>query len=126
MTEKTKFDLIVIGTGPGGEGASMKAAKCRRSVAAVERFNAVGGGATHWGTIPSKALRWAIHHLRMLNQSPAYKRLDVAPEYSFPELIATAAKVIGQQTDMRQGFYDRNHVPLIPGNARFVDPHTVE
>lgn len=126
MTEKTKFDLIVIGTGPGGEGAAMKAAKCGKSVAAVERFSAVGGGATHWGTIPSKALRRAIYHVCMLSQSPIYKRLDVAPEFSFPDLISTAGKVIEQQTDMRQGFYDRNHVPLIPGSARFVDPHTIE
>jgi NAD(P) transhydrogenase len=127
MTEKTKFDLIVIGTGPGGEGAAMKAAKCGKSVAVVERFSAVGGGATHWGTIPSKALRRAIYHVRLLNQSPVYKqRLDVAPEFSLPDLISTAAKVIEQQADLRQGFYDRNRVPLIPGEARFVDPHTIE
>jgi NAD(P) transhydrogenase len=126
MTEKTKFDLIVIGTGPGGEGAAMKAAKCGKSVAAVERYSAVGGGATHWGTIPSKALRRAIYHMCLLNQSPIYKRLDVAPEYSLPDLLAHGAKVIEQQTEMRQGFYDRNRVPLIPGNARFVDAHTIE
>src|SRR3954447_1225776 len=90
MTEKTKFDLIVIGTGPGGEGAAMKAAKCGKQVACVERFEAVGGGATHWGTIPSKALRAAIYHINLLSQSPVYKRLDVSPDYSFPELVATA------------------------------------
>src|SRR5688572_21255493 len=126
MTEKTKFDLIVIGTGPGGEGAAMKAAKCGKSVAAVERYEAVGGGATHWGTIPSKALRRAIYNACQLSQSPIYKRLDVAPTFSLPDLIGTAAKVIEQQTEMPQGFYDRNRVPLIPGSARFVDPHTIE
>src|SRR4051812_3870551 len=125
-TEKTKFDLIVIGTGPGGEGAAMKAAKCGKTVAAVERFNAVGGGATHWGTIPSKALRSAIYHVNLLHESPVYKRLDVAADFSFPDLVATANKVIEQQADLRQGFYDRNHVPLIPGNARFVDARTIE
>jgi NAD(P) transhydrogenase len=126
MTEKTKFDLIVIGTGPGGEGAAMKAAKNGKQIAAIERYQAVGGGATHWGTIPSKALRRAIYHVSLLNQSPIYKRLDVAPEFSFPDLLSTASKVIDQQVDLRQGFYDRNRVPLIPGNARFIDPHTIE
>jgi NAD(P) transhydrogenase len=126
MTEKTKFDVIIIGTGPGGEGAAMKAAKCGLQVAAVERFSDVGGGATHWGTIPSKALRRAIHNVNVLSQSSVYKRLDVAPEYSFPDLIGTANKVIEQQTTLRQSFYDRNHVPLIPGSAKFVDPHAVE
>ena len=126
MTDKTKFDIIVIGTGPGGEGAAMKAAKHSKQVAAIERYDAVGGGATHWGTIPSKALRRAIYHMCVLNQSPIYKKLDLSPEFSFPDLLATATKVIDQQADLRQGFYDRNHVPLIPGHARFLDPHTVE
>src|SRR4051812_9385204 len=126
MTEKTHFDVIVIGTGPAGEGASMKAAKCGKHVAAVERYSAVGGGATHWGTIPSKALRRAIYNVNILSQSPVYKRLDVVPVYDFPELLATAAHVVDTQADLRQSFYDRNHVPLIPGSARFLNPETVE
>ena len=126
MTEKTKFDLIVIGTGPGGEGAAMRAVKRGKSVASIERYSAVGGGATHWGTIPSKALRRAIYHMNLLNQSPVYKRLELAPTFSFPDLLRTASKVIESQADLRQGFYDRNRVPLVPGSARFVDPHAVE
>jgi NAD(P) transhydrogenase len=126
MTDKTKFDLIVIGTGPGGEGAAMKAVHEGKSVAAVERYKDVGGGATHWGTIPSKALRRAIYHLRILNESPIYKRLDVAPEFSLPDLLRTTESVVEQQADLRQSFYDRNRIPLIPGTARFCDPHTIE
>ena len=125
MTEQTHFDVIVIGTGPGGEGAAMKAAKCGKSVAAVERFCAVGGGATHWGPIPSKALRRAIYHATLLNTSPAYRRMDFVPRFDFPELLGSAKKVIDQQTDLRQSFYDRNRVPLIPGQATFIDPHTI-
>lgn len=126
MTDKSHFDVIVIGTGPGGEGASMKAAKSGKSVAAVERYVRVGGGATHWGTIPSKALRRAIHRLNLLSQSPIYKRLDVSMEIDFRELMQAAYKVIDEQSDLRQGFYDRNHVPLIPGQAKFVDAKTIE
>ncbi|MCB1321829.1 MAG: FAD-dependent oxidoreductase, partial [Leptospiraceae bacterium] len=51
------YDVIVIGSGPGGEGAAMKCAKSGRRVAIVEKYDQVGGGCTHWGTIPSKALR---------------------------------------------------------------------
>ena len=126
MTDKTHFDLIVIGTGPGGEGAAMKAAKCGKSVAAVERFSAVGGGATHWGTIPSKALRRAIYHMRVMSENPVYRRLDVMPVFDFPELVGSAQRVVNQQADLRQGFYDHNGVPLIPGHASFVDPHTID
>lgn len=126
MATTPHFDLIIIGTGPGGEGAAMTAAKHGKSVAAIERYARVGGGCTHWGTIPSKALRRAIYHMNLINQSPIYKRMDVVPEYPFAELLANANRVIDEQVDLRESFYDRNRVKLIPGQARFVDPHTIE
>jgi NAD(P) transhydrogenase len=126
MTEQTHFDLIVIGTGPGGEGAAMRAAKAGKSVAAVERYSMVGGGATHWGTIPSKAIRRAIYNIRLLSENPVYKRIDVAPTYSFPDVVASAERVVQQQADLRQGFFDRNGVPLIPGSAKFSGPNTID
>ena len=43
-----------------------------------------------------------------------------------PTCAARARSVIDRQVDMRRGFYDRNHVPVITGQARFVDPHTIE
>src|SRR5690606_19494513 len=46
------YDAIVIGTGPGGEGAAMQARKLGRSVAVVERMRSIGGACTHLGTIP--------------------------------------------------------------------------
>lgn len=124
--ETQHFDMVVIGTGPGGEGATMRAAKGGKSVATIERYAQVGGGCTHWGTIPSKALRQAIYHLTLCNSSAIYKRMDLAPKYSFPDLLATANSVIAKQVDLREGFYERNDVALVPGEARFIDPHTVE
>ncbi|HET9450685.1 MAG TPA: FAD-dependent oxidoreductase, partial [Aggregicoccus sp.] len=52
-----EHDVVVIGSGPGGEGAAMKAAKSGLSVVMVDKHSQVGGGCTHWATIPSKALR---------------------------------------------------------------------
>ncbi len=43
------FDAIIIGTGPGGEGAAMNLAKSGKTVAVIERHQQVGGGCTHWG-----------------------------------------------------------------------------
>ena len=51
---KLHFDVVVIGSGPGGEGAAMQAVKHGKTVAVVEQFNKIGGGCTHWATIPSK------------------------------------------------------------------------
>lgn len=126
MTE-TQYDLLVIGTGPAGEGAAMQAAKSGLKVAVAERFMRVGGGCTHWGTIPSKALRRAIYHTNITYQNPIYKkRMDIVPAYSFPALLASANQVIEEQTDLRQSFYEHNGVRLIPGHGRFVDPHTLD
>jgi NAD(P) transhydrogenase len=121
-----QFDLFVIGSGPGGEGAAMQAAKQGMRVAVVERFGKIGGGCTHWGTIPSKALRFAIFQMTEFNHHPLYRQAGAAIEFSFPQLRQSAEGVIANQESMRRSFYERNRVPVFFGQARFLDPHTVE
>lgn len=121
-----EFDAVVIGSGPGGEGATMQIAKAGKSVAVIERYNKLGGGCTHWGTIPSKALRSAIFQMTEVNNNRLYRELGISIHLGFPELRRSAKSVIEQQTDMRKGFYERNQVDVIPGNATFLDANTVE
>jgi NAD(P) transhydrogenase len=121
-----QYDVVVIGTGPGGEGASMQAVKHGLKVAVVERYAKVGGGCTHWGTIPSKALRAAIFRLTDINNNRLFREAGVLVELQFPQLRKSAEGVIRQQEEMRHGFYERNRIPLYSGHARFLDPHTLE
>lgn len=111
-----KYDVVVIGSGPGGEGAAMKAAKEGRRVAVVEEFAEVGGNCTHRGTIPSKALR---QNVQLVMESGA------GNGRRYPELLQTARDVIERQVAMRRDFYSRNHVDVIHGRATFVDAHTL-
>ncbi len=121
------YDVIVIGTGPGGEGAAMKAAKQGKSVAVIEKHPVVGGGCTHWGTIPSKALRHTINRMLEFNTSPMFRNaLDSALRLSYPDLLRSAESVIARQTAMRADFYERNRVKLIHGHAQFHDQHRLE
>lgn len=120
------FDVVVIGTGPGGEGAAMQCVKLGQQVAVVERGERIGGACTHLGTIPSKALRFAIYQMTQANKNPLFKAAGVSLNFSFPELLRAAQSVIARQVDLRQGFYDRNRVPVVRGQARFVDDHTIE
>ncbi len=120
------FDLVIIGSGPGGEGAAMQAAKAGRSVVVLERHDQVGGGCTHWGTIPSKALRRAIQEMTEFRSNPFMREVARGVRVEFPELLRGAASVISKQVDMRLGFYERNRVEVRQGVARFVDAHTVE
>ena len=125
-TDDKHFDVIVIGTGPGGEGAAMQAVKHGKRVGVVERYDMIGGGCTHSGTIPSKALRFAIFRMTEANQNPLFRAAGVSVQLSFAEQRGSARSVIARQTEMRRSFYDRNRVDVIPGHARFVDPHRLE
>ncbi len=82
----TEYDLVVIGTGPGGEGAAMQGAKQGKSVAVVERMPQIGGACTHWGTIPSKSLRHAIFQMTEANNNPLFRSAGVAVNLPFREL----------------------------------------
>lgn len=119
----SSYDLIVIGSGPAGEGAAMQAAKAKKRVALVERHHRVGGGCTHWGTIPSKALRHATQVLVEIKRHPllSVERTSV----SFPTLLRSAEDVVRKQVGLRQGFYDRNQVRLFHGVARFTGPNEI-
>lgn len=121
-----EYDVVVIGTGPGGEGAAMQAVKNGRSVAVVEQFHAVGGSCTHRGTIPSKALRFAIFQMAEVNNNVLFREHGVTANFLLPDLRRRAKSVIEQQVKMRTTFYDRNDIPIVHGRARFLDPHTIE
>ncbi len=121
----THFDAIIIGSGPGGEGAAMGLTKAGLNVAVIERENSVGGGCTHWGTIPSKALRHAVSRIIEYNQNPLYCKNNSSLHSTFSQILGHAQDVVNKQTRMRQGFYDRNKCSLIFGEASFIDAHTV-
>lgn len=120
-----KYDIIVIGSGPGGEGASIKAAKAGKSVAVVERYFEVGGGCTHWGTIPSKTLIHVIQQFAELRNNRLFDRVTRNFKMNYRELMDVVADVVDQQVRDRQGFYDRNNIEVIRGEASFVDPHAI-
>src|SRR4051812_46173181 len=60
-TQSSLFDLIVIGSGPAGQRAALQGAKAGKKVAIIEELPALGGGATHLGTLPSKSFRESVY-----------------------------------------------------------------
>jgi len=120
------FDVVIIGTGPGGEGAAMHLAKNRKQVAIVERFRQIGGGCTHWGTIPSKSLRHAIFQIAEANKNPMLRLAGISLALPFAQMRKAANSVVDRQVEMRHTYYERNGVTVVSGHARFLDPFTVE
>jgi len=119
------YDVVVIGTGPGGEGAAMRLAKAGKRVAVIEKQPQVGGGCTHQGTIPSKSLRHAIQLLADYRHHPLFEHTVGSMDVTWPQLLHTADTTIAKQVSMRHRFYTRNRVAVIHGLARFEDANTV-
>lgn len=119
------YDVIVIGSGPAGEGAAMNAAKKGRRVAVIESQSSVGGNCTHKGTIPSKALRHSVKQIIEFNTNPMFRDIGEPRWFSFPKVLKRAEKVISNQVMMRTNFYARNRIDLFFGQAEFIDKNTV-
>lgn len=119
------FDVAIIGSGPAGEGAAMTLAKKGKTVAIVEKYHQVGGGCTHWGTVPSKSLRHTVQMIADFNQNLLFQNAINPTNFTLPDLLRSAHTVIDSQVKTRRGFYDRNLVQIIRGSARFEDKHTL-
>jgi NAD(P) transhydrogenase len=120
------YDVVVIGSGPAGEGAAMNAAKGGKRVAVIEDKKVVGGNCTHVGTIPSKALRHAVKQIISFNTNTMFRDIGEPRWFSFPRVLKSAEKVIHKQVKLRTQFYAHNKIDLYTGHAYFLDQNRLE
>lgn len=119
------YDVVVIGSGPSGEGAAMAAVKNGKRVAVIEEKHVVGGNCTHLGTIPSKALRHAVKQIINFNTNTMFRDIGDPKWFSFPSVLRNAEKVINKQVKLRTKFYARNRVDLYTGHAELIDKNQI-
>jgi NAD(P) transhydrogenase len=120
-----EYDLLVIGSGPAGQKAAIQAAKLGRNAAVVER-QTLGGVSVNRGTIPSKTLREAVIYLTGLSQRAVYgESYRVKEDITVDDLELRTRRVVEREIDIVRNQLARNHVRVLSGIARFVDPHTV-
>ncbi len=121
------LDLLVIGSGPGGQRAAIQGAKLGKRVGVVERRDRIGGVSIHSGTIPSKTLRQSIL------EDVAGRGADL-PDPLHPDRHESAvvgflhdrtARVVASETAVVRDQFRRNGVGLLTGDASFADEHTV-
>ena len=120
------YDVVVLGSGPAGEGAAMNAAKAGRKVAMVDSRRQVGGNCTHLGTIPSKALRHSVRQIMQFNTNPMFRQIGEPRWFSFPDVLKSAERVIAKQVSSRTGYYARNRIDVFFGTGSFADERTIE
>ena len=120
------FDLLVIGSGPGGQKAAIAAAKLERRVAIVERPDMLGGVCVNTGTIPSKTMREAVLYLTGLDQREMYgQSYRVKDEITIADLANRTRHVVTRENDVVRSQLTRNRVTVLSGTASFLGPHEV-
>lgn len=120
------FDLLALGSGPGGQKAAIAAAKLGRRTAVVEKTHMLGGVCINTGTIPSKTLREAVLYLTGLNQRELYgASYRVKEEITVADLGMRTQHVMGREIQVIRSQLARNHVTLLRGTGRFLDAHTI-
>jgi NAD(P) transhydrogenase len=126
MTSEHEYDLLVIGSGPGGQKAAVAAAKLGKSVAVIEHRQMLGGVCVNTGTIPSKTLREAVVYLTGMNQRELYGASYRVKEKITPaDLHERTAHVVKKETDVIRDQLVRNRIDLFTGHGRFTDAHTM-
>jgi NAD(P) transhydrogenase len=120
------YDLIVIGSGPGGQRSAIQGAKAGKRVAVVEKQAAIGGVCVNVGTIPSKTMREAVLLLSGYYDQNFYGSNYRAKEnVTMADLNFRVQHVIENEVAVIQDQLKRNGVDLILGVGAFTDAHHV-
>jgi NAD(P) transhydrogenase len=118
------YDLIVIGSGPGGQRAAIQGAKAGKRVAVVEVQAAIGGVSINTGTIPSKTMREAVLHLSGFYSKTFYgSNYNVKENVTMADLNFRVQHVIENEVAVTQDQLKRNGVDVIHGFGKFIDAH---
>ena len=116
MSEHT-FDLLVIGGGPGGYVAAIRAAQLGMKTALVEKAQ-LGGVCLNWGCIPTKALLRSADVLRMVRGAAQFGVKAQPPEADLPAMVARSRAVAAQLNKGVTGLLKKNGVQVFTGHAR--------
>lgn len=126
MTDN-QFDLAVIGAGPGGYVAAIRASQLGLNVAVIEKLPTLGGTCLNVGCIPSKALlesseKWVETGATLLSHGISVSNLS----FDLAAMMASKTKIVDQLTSGIAFLFKKNKIKRFEGTAQFVDAHTVE
>ncbi|MCG6898539.1 MAG: Si-specific NAD(P)(+) transhydrogenase [Gammaproteobacteria bacterium] len=127
MTEYI-YDLLVIGSGPGGQSAALQAASLGKRVGLIERKPYLGGVSLQTGTIPSKALREAAYlasRFSSRGMREARQFRDQQHSGFLSEAVSRKQAVIDRHERLLLNQLMSHGVSLLPGEAGFIDAHTL-
>jgi len=125
MTSKKKFDLAVIGAGPGGYVAAIKAAQFGLKVALIEK-NFIGGTCLNVGCIPTKALISSGVRLEEIKQADRLGIVAKDVHFDFAKIMERKNKVVSQLRQSLEGLIKSNKIEIIVGEASFISSNELK
>lgn len=123
----TMYDVIVIGSGPGGYVAAIRSAQLGMKTAIVEKYSTLGGTCLNVGCIPSKALLDSSEHYHNATHTFEKHGIEVkSPKVNLKQMMARKDEVISQTCDGVKFLMDKNKIDVHHGMGSFIDKNTVE
>jgi dihydrolipoamide dehydrogenase len=127
MAESEQFDLIVLGGGPGGYVAAIRAAQLGMKVARVEKENALGGACLRVGCIPSKALLDSSELYVQMRHNAGKHGVDVGDvKVDVARMLKRKDEVVTGLTKGLEGLFKKNKIAWVRGFGRLADTDRVE
>ncbi|WP_114751281.1 dihydrolipoyl dehydrogenase [Pleomorphovibrio marinus] len=121
------YDLIVIGSGPGGYVAAIRAAQLGLKTAIIEKYPTLGGTCLNVGCIPSKALLDSSEHFHNAEHTFKGHGIDLKGlAVNMKQMIARKEEVVKQNVDGIQYLMKKNKIDVFQGLGSFVDKNTVK
>lgn len=120
------YDVIIIGGGPGGYNAAIRAGQLGLSVACVESRETLGGTCLNVGCMPSKALLHASEYFEAANGEFAKIGIEVAPKLNLQQMHAAKDDSVGQLTKGIEFLFKKNKADWLKGKGRIVGKGQVE
>ncbi|CUM64476.1 uncharacterized protein PRCAT00002080001 [Priceomyces carsonii] len=126
-SSKQKYDLVVIGGGPGGYVGAIKAAQLGLKTACIEKRGSLGGTCLNVGCIPSKSLLNNSHLYHQVKHESEMRGIQIDGEVSvnFGNLMAAKDIAVKGLTGGVEMLFKKNKVTYLKGEGSFVDEHTV-
>ena len=117
-----KYDIIVIGSGPGGYISAVRASQLGKKVAIIEKYSTLGGTCLNVGCIPSKALLDSSHHFYdAVNHFETHGISVEKPSFDFTKMVERKATVVEQTTGGIKYLMDKNNIDVFEGLGSFID-----
>ena len=122
----TEFDVVIIGSGPGGYVAAIRTAQLGMKTALVEKYPSLGGTCLNVGCIPSKALLDSSEHYHAAVERFADHGIEInTPKVNFEQMIKRKQGVVDQTVDGVNYLMKKNKIEVFQGVGSFVDEHTI-